>query len=183
MPRIQPLRYDDADPKTRATLDGVRKAMGGVPNLIATLARGPAALDAYLALSKAVAASTIPAPVREQIALPVAGANRCEYCAAAHTVLGRHAGVDEAELERGLRAESENPKTQAALAFARAVVTDHGMVDDGELQALRAAGHTDGEALEIVATVVLNILTNYVNHVADTEVDFPSVELPVHAGA
>ena len=37
------------------------------------------------------------------------------------------------------------------------------------------AGITDGEVIEVTANVALNILTNYVNHVAETVVDFPPV--------
>ena len=47
-------------------------------------------------------------------------------------------------------------------------------------QRLVQAGYSDAEITEIVSHVALNIFTNYFNHVARTEVDFPkvAVELP-----
>ena len=178
MTRIEPVNHATAEGKTKTLLDGVQKAMGGVPNIVGTLAQGPAALEAYLGFSKALSGSTLPGGLREQIALTVAGANGCDYCAAAHTALGKNAGVDDAELERSLVAESSDPKTQAALVFSKAVVANRGWVGDADLENVRAAGFTDGDVIEIVATVVLNILTNYVNHVAGTAVDFPAVAIP-----
>jgi alkylhydroperoxidase family enzyme len=41
--------------------------------------------------------------------------------------------------------------------------------------AVKAAGYTDGEIGEIVGHVALNVLTNYFNNTAKTEIDFPVV--------
>lgn len=182
MARIQPVNHEAAEGKTKELLDAVQAKMGGVPNLLSTLAQGPAALESYLSLSGALAGSTLSAGLREQIALAVAGANNCAYCASAHTFLAKNAGVNEAERETNLRGESADPKTQAALTFARRVVAERGWIDDSALAEVRDAGFADGEVLEIVATVVLNIFTNYVNHIAETEIDFPVVAVPETAG-
>ena len=178
MPRIQPLTHETASDAAKPLLDGVKKKMGIVPNLLATLAHSPAALNSYLSQSSSLGDASISAGVREQIALTIAGENSCGYCASAHTVIAKGAGVDDAEAASSLRGESSDPKIQAALTFAAAINEKRGWIDDADFQAVRNAGYTDGEILEILATVTLNIYTNYANHIASTANDFPAVELP-----
>ncbi|MCA9299039.1 MAG: carboxymuconolactone decarboxylase family protein [Phycisphaerales bacterium] len=176
MPRIQPVT--DPTPASRALLDQVEQAFGGTPNLLATLGHSSAALGSYLAFSGALKDTSISGALREQIALAVAGANGCEYCASAHTLLARGQKVAESELSKNLEGVSDDPRTQAALRFATQVVQKRGWVDDAEVSAVREAGFGDAEILEIIATVSLNVFTNYVNHAVRTEVDFPRVEVP-----
>jgi AhpD family alkylhydroperoxidase len=107
--------------------------------------------------------------------LVTAGENECNYCASAHTLMGKGAGVAPAELAANLRGTSGNAKTQAALNFAKVIVAERGRVADADLAEVRAAGYSEAEITEIVATVAANIFTNYFNHIADTEVDFPLV--------
>ncbi len=172
MARIQPLAPEKAEGKTRTQLEAIGKKLGIVPNLVKTLARSPAALDGYLTLSGALGAGKLPAPLRERIALAVAERNSCDYCLAAHTVLGASAGLDDAAILSARRGEAADPRIAAALRFAAAVVDTRGGVSDATLDAARAAGLGDGELVEIVAHVALNVLTNYVNRVAQTDVDF-----------
>lgn len=181
MPRIQPVTAETAPEKSRPLLENVKKSLGGVPNLLGTMAQSPAALQAYLSLSQALSSAKLSGAVREQIALAVAGANGCEYCASAHTVLGRNAGVSDDDLERALRAESGDAKTSAILSLSRRIVETRGFVSDDDLASARDAGVTDAEIAEIIATVALNVYTNYFNHVAETEIDFPKVALPATA--
>ena len=104
----------------------------------------------------------------------VGEANACGYCVAAHTASGQRAGLTEEETKEARRVASPDGKDQAALAFARKVAEDRGVVADADLERIRRAGYNDGEIAEIVANVALNIFTNYFNHVAGTEVDFPA---------
>ena len=183
MPRIQPIELDRAHPKAKALLEGVHKSLGITPNIMATMAQSPATLEAYLGFSKALSGASISPQLREQIALTVAGENACEYCASAHTAVGTKLGVDADELTANLKGFSSNPKTQAALDFARRILTEHGWVSDDDLRRIREAGYTEGEITEIVAAVAQNIFSTYFNHIAHTEVDFPRVELPEHQTA
>ena len=182
MARINPVNVDNTDPKTAQTLKGVEKSLGMVPNIMATMAQSPAALGAYLGFGQALGGASISGALREQIALTVAGGNSCEYCASAHTALGKGQGVADDELTRNLQGESTDAKTQSALAFSSAIVEKRGWVSDDDLKSVRDAGYTEGEIVEIVATVAINTFTNYFNHVAGTEVDFPRVEVPQAAG-
>ena len=61
------------------------------------------------------------------------------------------------------------------MTFAKAVVDQRGFVSNEELAAARQGGLDEGEIVETVANVVANIFTNYINHVAETDIDFPVV--------
>lgn len=174
MARIQPVAVGQASGATAELLTGVRKKLGMVPNLVATLAQSPAAAQAYLGFSGALAGGRLPARLREQIALVVGETNGCEYCVAAHTLLGKGAGLTEQETCDARQAVAADDREQAALAFARKIVEDRASVSDADVAAVRAAGWEDGDLVEIVAHVALNLFTNYFNHVAGTEVDFPA---------
>lgn len=179
MPRIQPVNHAEAAGEQKELLDAVKAKMNGVPNIIGTMAHSPAVLKSYLGFSEAMGGSSLSPQLREQIALAVAGANQCHYCGSAHTALAKSHGLkDEAELQRNLLAESSDAPTAAVLRFARAIVEKRGWVDDADIEAVRHAGYDDAGIAEIVATVAINTFTNYFNHVADTENDFPPVELP-----
>ncbi len=174
MPRLQPVTQDSADAPTVELLKGIQRKLGGVPNLLATMANSPAVAKAYLGMSQELSAGRLSARLREQIALTVGQSNSCDYCVAAHTVLGKKAGLSEGETVDARRAAASEPKEHAALEFAQKVVKERGWVSDEDVHSLRQHGYDDGEIAEIVANVVLNILTNYFNHVAGTEVDFPA---------
>lgn len=73
--------------------------------------------------------------------------------------------------------ESDDPKTAAALHFALRVVEGRGQIDDGDVAQLRSVGFSDGEIVEILAHVALNLFTNYVNVAFAVPVDFPGVKL------
>jgi len=177
MPRIAPVDPATATGEAKVLLDGVQKKLGMTPNLLRTLANAPAALKAYLGIGEALTGGRFDAKTREAFALAVAGANSCEYCASAHTAISKSLKVDDTEIHRRLGGHSGDPRLDAALVFARQVVDKRGFVSDDDIAAVRAAGHDDGAISEIVANVVANIYTNYINHVAQTEVDFPKVDL------
>ncbi|MGD2111472.1 MAG: peroxidase-related enzyme [Phycisphaerae bacterium] len=176
MPRIRAIETAEAAPKARKLLDGVQKKLGMTPNLMRTMANSPAVLEAYLGFSNSLGQSSLSPKLREQIALAVGELNRCQYCLAAHCALGKMAGLGDEEIADSRRGVSPDRKTEAVLRFAGKVVSERGWVSDEDVQSIRAVGVTDAEIAEIVAAVALNIFTNYINHVAGTEVDFPEVE-------
>lgn len=178
MQRIAPVERGEADEPTGRLLATVEQAMGSVPNIFATLARGPAALEAYLAASGALRTARIGDALRSAVALAVSGANACAYCGAAHAMEAKAAGLDDAAVTAALRGESADERTAAALRFVRLLVEKRGKVDDGDLADLRRAGFDDGAVVEIVTVAMFTTFTNYFNHVAQTELDFPAVAMP-----
>jgi uncharacterized peroxidase-related enzyme len=173
--RIHPVDPQHVSGKTRLLLGEVRAKLGLVPNLFRVLANAPVALEGYFNFSAALAGGTLDDRIREQVALAVAESNLCGYCLSAHTFLGQRAGLAPNEIANAIRARADDPKTDAILKLARTIVVQRGEVSDSDLQRARVAGLTDGEVVETVANVALNIFTNYVNHVARTAADFPQV--------
>ncbi len=133
-------------------------------------------MGGYLGLSGALAKGALPAATRERIALAIAEVNGCDYCLSAHTYMGRNlAKLDDAEITANRNGASNDPKADAAVRFAVKVATARGHVSDDDLRAVRLAGYTDAQVIEIVQHVALNTWTNYVNSVAQTDIDFPVV--------
>ena len=175
MSRIQLVDPEKAQDRSKELLATIKAKSGRVPNIFKTMAHSPVALQAYLGLSGAFAASKLPIKVREQIALAVGEDNQCHYCVAAHSAIGKLSGLTPEEIDAGRRAKSQDSKTNAILKFAKKLSANRGNVTDEELAEVRKAGCSDEEILEIITAVSLNLFTNYVNHVADTAIDFPQV--------
>ena len=177
MPRIPtPPTIEDAPETARPLLQAVKRQLGVAPNLMRLISNSPETLAGYLGLNQALAGGKLSAQTRERIALTIANINGCTYCNSAHTYLGKNAKLDDAEIAAARDGRSADPKAHAALHFARAVAVKRGAVSDAEFNAVRAAGYADAEILEIVGAVALNTLTNYVNDVFKTDVDFPVFE-------
>lgn len=176
MTRIPLVADQAAAPKSQELLGAVKKKLGLVPNMARVLAHSPAALDAYLAMSGALAHAGLSAEKRERLALTVGEANACGYCLSAHTAIGQKLGLSLNDTLDARAAKANDPKTAATLALARTIVTTQGRVGDADLQKARAAGLTDADLVETIAVVALNIFTNYVNHIAETPIDFPEVK-------
>jgi uncharacterized peroxidase-related enzyme len=175
MSRIPAVVPAQAEGRAKELLDGIQKAFGGVPNLYRVTARSPASLDGLLGLTNALAHGTLDRKLTEQIAIAVAERNGCDYCLSAHTMLGKRAGLTDAELVQARGAKAVDGKSEAALHFVALVVDQAGQVGDGELARIREAGFSDGEIVELVANAALNVFTNTLNNVAATDIDFPRV--------
>jgi uncharacterized peroxidase-related enzyme len=175
MSRIKPVDPASTEAKSQQLLDAVQSKLGTVPNIFKVMAQAPAALEGYLNFSGALANGVLSPALREQIALATAGVSQCDYCASAHTLMAKGAGVEEDELKRNLGAQSSDSKTQAALSFVKRVVEDRGVVTNDDLADLRSVGFSDAEIVEIIAHIGANIFTNYFNHIAETEIDFPLI--------
>ena len=171
-----PATIDAAPVASQPLLEAVKKMLGVVPNLFRLVSTSPAALEGYLALSGALGKGALPAATRERIALAVAEINGCSYCLSAHTYLGKNvAKLDDAEMTANRSGASNDPKADAAVRFAAKVTRERGRVSQADVAALKSAGYDDAQLIEIVQHVALNTWTNYINLVAETEIDFPVV--------
>jgi len=175
--RIPLPQTQSAPQASQAALGQIQGAFGVVPNMFRAVSNSPAALQSMWAAFGALGGGVIPAKLGEQIAVAVADRNRCEYCLAAHTALGRKAGASAAEMTAAQSGQSDDPRTAAALAFALQLVEARGQVSDADVARLSKVGFSDGEIVEIVAHVALNLFTNYINVAFNVPVDFPTVKL------
>ncbi len=175
MSRLKQLSNADATPAATEIFGALTSKIGMVPNLYRVLANQPAALAATLKFGEELGKGSFDQKTREAIALAVAGTNNCDYCASAHTAISKSLNVPDNEISSRLTGRSDDPKVNAILTFANAVVEKRGFVDDADIKAARDANLDDGEIVETTVNVVANILTNYVNHIAQTDIDFPVV--------
>lgn len=171
MNRLSSIDPKQATGRAKELFDG--PLAGKHLNIFKAMATGPATLDAYLALSGALAKGQLSAKEREVVQLAIGEANACGYCLAAHTTIGKGAGLTEGQTIEARRGTMEDPKLGALARFALTIHEKRGAVNDGDLAAFRAAGYTDGHVGEVVANYALATFTNYFNHVNDTAIDFP----------
>ncbi|TPI32364.1 peroxidase-related enzyme [Mesorhizobium sp. B3-1-9] len=183
MPRIAPIETAHADPGVKATLSAVKTKIGMVPNLFSTFARSPAALNGYLAFSDALGKGVLTAKQREIVALAIGQANECEYCLSAHTLMGKGAGLSPEGIRRAREGKAETAIDAVIASFARRVLEKRGQVTDAEVAAVRSAGLDDARIIEVIANVAINVLTNYTNNVALTDIDFPKVDVALRPAA
>jgi len=183
MPRITPVTLNQTDDATSATLNAVKDKIGMIPNLFSTLALAPAALNGYLTLSDALEKGRLSARQREVIALAVSQINACQYCLSAHTLIGKGAGLSEADTIDARNGQSNDPLENAIASLAIKIVRQQGRLSDDELNAARSAKLDDALIMEIVANVALTLLSNFTNNIASTDIDFPLVNVEFNHAA
>ena len=181
MSRINIVTHEAADAEQQALLDAIKSDLGMVPNFLAILAHSPDALKAFLGLHGIAGAGRLDPQTRESIALVVAQGNSCEYCVSAHTAIGRKAGLTGTEMTANRAGTSQDARAAAAVAFANALNTNLGEATQAEFDAVREAGYSDAEIVEIITHVGMNILTNLIGKASRVDIDFPKVSLQQQA--
>lgn len=169
MTRMPLVDVADTEGHLRTLLEGIVRKRGYVPAPVQVMAHSPATASGYMGLATALAGGVLDVAIRERIAIAVAQANTCQPCLIAHTGMARSAGVSEAEIAAAHRFASAEPKAAAALALARAALISRGHVGDPDFDAATAGGLSDAEKVEVIANVVINILTNWMNSLAKVE--------------
>ncbi len=180
MQRIQSIEPSKAQGRTKELLETVQQAFGVIPNTARMMANSPAVLDSFLAFSTAMGAAKIGAKLHNQVKLITSETNSCDYCTSILSAIAPSAGLSAADILAGRTGNADDRRTKAALAFANNVLESRGKVSNQQLAAVRIAGFGEAEIVEIVASVVLGCFTNFLNNVADTELDIPKAE-PVDA--
>lgn len=173
--RIKAIDPGSATGKAKELLDAVIKKYGGAPNSFKTMAHSPAGFRGFLDLSATLEGGVLPFETRYQIAIAVSEINGCAYCLSAFTAIGKGSGMKDETLATCRMAGSTDPKIDAMLKFAAAIVRERGAVTTQDFQKVKSAGCSDEEIQEIVANVALFTFANYMNLVIGTEVDFPLV--------
>lgn len=177
MTRVQLIDPANTTAGRATILAQIQGGFGATPNMFKAVANSPAALTAMWGAFGALGKGSIGAALGEQIAVAVAQQNQCDYCLAAHTALGKGAGLTAQQLSSAQAGQSEDPQVAAALLFALKLVRQRGQVDEADVLTLRNCGYGDEQIVEILAHVALNIFTNYVNVALDVPLDFPAVPL------
>jgi uncharacterized peroxidase-related enzyme len=176
MQRLNSVDPQVASGHTRQLFDSVEQAFGMVPNTVRVMANSPAVLESFLTFSQAIGNAQIGEKLHNQVKLSTSESNSCDYCTSLLSAVAPAAGLSAADILAGRTASAEDARTDAALKFAAAVMESHGKVSPEQLDAVRGAGFGDTEIVEIVTSVVFGCFTNFLNNVADTELDIPQAE-------
>jgi AhpD family alkylhydroperoxidase len=175
MPRIPVHSVDSAPEASRDKLKALEARVGKVLNIHGAMAHSPAVLNAYAALNQAVDDhSSLDSATREAIALAVGAVNACDHCQAAHTGLGRAAGLDAAQMIEIRRGAVSEPRLAALITLVREATEQVGDVSDETWQAALDAGWTARQLADAFASVAANLFTNFFNHYVRTELDLPA---------
>ena len=171
MSRIAPIDPTKATGRVKEIFDGPLK--GKHFNIFKSMAASPAALDVYLGMAGALSKASLSEKEREVVQLAVGEANNCGYCVAAHTAIGKGAGLSEAQTIEARRGTLADARLNGLAKFALTLQEKRGFVSDADVAAFKAAGFADAHLAEVVACYALAVYTNYFNHVNQTPVDFP----------
>jgi len=163
---------DTAPAAAKPFLQGAQDALGFVPNLYAAMAEAPALLEGYQALSAIFDTSNLSATERQIILMTNNLLNGCDYCMAAHTTISQGSGVP-VDVINALRNDTPiaDPKLEALRTFTKVVNETRGWPLETDVRALIAAGYTTQTVLEVVLGTGLKVLSNYTNHIVETDVD------------
>jgi uncharacterized peroxidase-related enzyme len=177
MSRIATPALEAATGATAEVYAQIKKAVGSVPNTFAAIgAHGPAALKAILQADGVLAAGSLSKQHQETIKLVVSEVAGCDYCVAAHSLLGKLAGLAP-EVLKQIRAgqPTGDANRDALVRFVRTLAGTSGTIDDAAFRAIRAAGYTDAQLVDISLAIAVTVFTNVFNRINDTEIDFPAV--------
>lgn len=178
MSRITVPNVASATGATAEVYAQVKKAAGGVPNLFAALgALSPDVLKTFLNAEGVLASGTLSKQDVETIKLLVSELAGCDYCVAAHTMLGKMTGLSPETLKLIRTGQpTGDAKRDALVRFVKNLQQTSGTISAVEFAAIKAAGYTDGQLAEITLAIALTVFTNTFNRINDTDVDFPSVK-------
>lgn len=176
MPRTEALKPDEVPADSKPTLDTFTRNLGFTPNMLATFAQSPIAFNAWAnmrtSLNRALDLKT-----REIIGLAISEVNGCNYCLGSHSYAANMAKLPADEIILARKGHATDPKRDAAVQFARKIIEARGQVSDSDLKAVRDAGYTDANLMEIIALVTMYSLTNFFNNVFDPDKDYPAVPM------
>lgn len=173
MSRLNIVTPAKASGATQALYNAIVGAIGVVPNIYQGIGNSPVALEGVLHTDGLLKKGQLSGAEIEAIKLAVSEAYGCSYCLAAHTLLGKKAGLSEADTIAVRRGTAQQPRLAALVKFVNHALQPQARVSDADLAAIRNAGFNDAQIAEIVQTIAQTVFTNLFNRVHQTELDFP----------
>ena len=177
MSRLSVPSFESATGATAEIYGQIKKAIGNVPNTFAAIgAHGPAALKAVLAADAVLASGSLSKRDQETIKLVISGVAGCDYCVAAHSLLGKLAGLKPEELKNIRDGKpTGDVKRDALVRFVHNLATTSGTVSRADFAAIKNAGYSDAQLVDISLAFATTVFTNVFNNINDTDIDFPAV--------
>ena len=174
MPRLHEVQQEEVSGEVAAIFQQATDEYGSIPNLFKGLANSPVGLKAYTGLDELISEGEFTDTEQAVVRLTVSQFNGCEYCIAAHSIQCQQLGLDREEILDIRRGTVENAKLQELISFTLSILREKGFVSDIELDAFREAGYTEAHIVEILTIIAQKTLSNYFNHINETELDFPA---------
>lgn len=174
MSRLNVVAPAQATGQTKELFDAIKRHVGGVPNIYQAVGNSAAALDGLLHLGAALSKGQLTAAEIEAIKLAVSEAYGCTYCLAAHTLLGKKAGLTEEQTVSVRRGAPQQPKLAALVKFVNTAIQPKGRISDEDLRIVKAAGYNDAQVTEALLVIAQTVFTNLFNRVHQTPLDFPA---------
>ena len=174
MARLNVITPAQASGQTKELYEAIKRAVGAVPNLYQSLGNSPVALEGVLHTDGILKKGQMSVAEIEAIKLAVSEAYGCDYCLAAHTLLGKKAGLTDEEVIGIRRGASQKPRIGALVKFVNATLHPQARVSDAELGAVRATGYNDAQIAETLLVIAQTVFTNLFNRVNQTSLDFPA---------
>ena len=172
MNQLETLTLNTAKGKAHNILQSTQENFGFVPNLIGTMANAPALAAAYLAIGKLFEESSFSPTEQQVVLLAVSRFNECTYCVAAHSTIAQMQNVPN-DVVQAIR--NDQPIEDSRLESLRRLTTDivqsRGWPSEQSISDFLASGYVESQILEVVLGVGMKTLSNYTNHLADTELD------------
>jgi len=165
---------DTAPDDSQVLLDKSLSDFGMIPNLHAVMAEAPAVLEAYQTLHQLFQQTSFDKEELTVIWQTINHEHQCHYCMPAHTAVAHMMGVDP-KVIYALREHSalSTDKLQRLHLTTLALVRNRGHLDDVMKVAFFKAGYAQRQLLEIILGISQKVMSNYINHLAQTPVDEP----------
>jgi AhpD family alkylhydroperoxidase len=174
MPRLNVVTPAQASGPTKELYDSIQRAVGAVPNIYQAVGNSAAALEGLLHIGGVLRKGQLTPAEIEAVKLAVSQSYGCNYCLAAHSLLGKKAGLTDAEVIGIRRGTPQDPKLRALISFVNATIPPRASVSDEAVLAVKAAGYNDAQIAETLLTVAQTVFTNLFNRVHQTPLDFPA---------
>ena len=174
MSRLNVVTPEQATGQTKDLYNAIQRAVGAVPNIYQGVGNSAAALEGVLHIGAVLGKGQLSAAEIEAIKLAVSETYGCTYCLAAHTLLGKKAGLTDEQALSIRRGTPQQPKLAALVKFVNATIQPKARVSDEELRAVKATGYNDAQITEALLTVAQTVFTNLFNRVHQTPLDFPA---------
>ena len=173
MSRLKSIETSEATGEIKELYEAIEGKLGMVPNIFKGMAASPVLLKAYLQLDELIAEGRLSGVEQDIVRLVASQYNDCTYCLAAHTKTAGAQGLSEEDIVAVRRGSPKDEKQAALVTFVQRILDTKGLVEDANLRAFRDAGYDDAQVCEVITLIGQKMMSNYFNHIHDTELDFP----------
>ncbi|WP_373523436.1 carboxymuconolactone decarboxylase family protein [Aquiflexum sp.] len=163
-----------ADEVQKNLLDTAKKENKMIPNMYKAMANSPSLIDTYMHGYKKFRTEGVFSPAEQEVVfLTISAENQCTYCMGAHSLLADTVAKVPVEVTEAIRDNTEIPheKFRVLSEFTSVMVNKRGLPSEDDVQKFLKAGYSEQHILSIILAISVKTISNYVNHVFDTELD------------